>query len=225
MSERFSRTALILGEAGMQKLKNARIAIFGVGGVGGYALEALIRSGVENIDLYDMDTVSKSNINRQIIATEKTVGRLKVDAARERALEINPSANVATFPIFYSEECEKLVDLSKYDYIIDAIDTVKSKLLLIEKAHGVGVRLSHDNKILADFEKRSREILEEGFVEEEYKRLISEIEPMVRAHLGYFAEALGEPGTVRGAASRNIINCDPHREAIVAYLTERHGLK
>ena len=141
MSERFSRTALILGEAGMQKLKNARIAIFGVGGVGGYALEALIRSGVENIDLYDMDTVSKSNINRQIIATEKTVGRLKVDVARERALEINPSANIATFPIFYSEECEKLVDLSKYDYIIDAIDTVKSKLLLIEKAHGVGVRI------------------------------------------------------------------------------------
>ena len=103
-------------------------------------------------------------------------------------------------------------------------DGFELKLYPIE-AHGVGVRLSHENKILADFEKRSREILEEGFVEEEYKRLISEIEPMVREHLGYFAEALGEPGTVRGAASRNIINCDPHREAIVAYLTERHGLK
>ncbi len=139
MDERFNRSALLLGEDGVARLNTCRVAVFGVGGVGGYALEALVRSGVENIDVFDMDTVSLSNINRQIIATQSTVGQAKVTVARERALEINPSAKIGAYELFYSEETKGEVDLSKYDYVIDAIDTVKSKVLLIVEAKRLGV--------------------------------------------------------------------------------------
>ncbi|MBR5140336.1 MAG: tRNA threonylcarbamoyladenosine dehydratase [Clostridia bacterium] len=137
--EFLSRTELLLGEDGIDRLRNARIIIFGVGGVGGYALEALVRSGVERIALVDADTVSVSNINRQIIATVNTVGMPKVEAARDRALSINPDAEITLFPIFYEEKNEKEIDLSSYDYVIDAIDTVTSKLRLIENAGSAGV--------------------------------------------------------------------------------------
>ena len=141
MDKRFERTALLLGEEGLKRLSVARVAIFGVGGVGGYALEALVRSGVENIDLFDADTVSLSNINRQIIATEKTVGMPKVEAARERALDINPCAKIGTYQVFYSKDNAEQFDLSVYDYIIDAIDSVSSKIHLIVKASEAGVKI------------------------------------------------------------------------------------
>jgi tRNA A37 threonylcarbamoyladenosine dehydratase len=139
MDERFSRTELLLGSFGMQKLKNARIIVFGVGGVGGYAVEALSRSGIGNITLVDSDTVSLTNINRQIIATSETVGQYKTDAFRQRISQINPECKDTVINSFYSPENADEIDLAEYDYIIDAIDTVSSKIELIVRAKAVGV--------------------------------------------------------------------------------------
>ena len=138
MNEQFSRTAILLGQEAVEKLKNARVAIFGIGGVGGYTVEALARCGVGQLDLIDSDTVSISNINRQILATHSTVGKLKVDAAKARILDINPDCTVRTFPIFYLPETAEQFDFRQYDYIVDAIDTVTGKLQLVERAVAAG---------------------------------------------------------------------------------------
>ena len=129
----FSRTAMLIGEDALHKLSTARVAVFGVGGVGSYVVEALARSGVGKLDLIDSDTVNITNINRQIIATHDTIGRSKVDVAKERVLSINPSAKVNTHNIFYLPENAKEFDFSKYDYIIDAVDTVTAKIDIIVK--------------------------------------------------------------------------------------------
>ena len=139
MSERFSRTELLIGKENVERLGRARVAVFGVGGVGGYAVEALVRSGVGTLDLIDADVVSLSNVNRQIIATEKTVGRAKVDVAKERALEINPDIKVNIYKIFYLPETAGQFDFTLYDYVVDAIDTVTGKLGLIMQAKEAGV--------------------------------------------------------------------------------------
>ena len=138
MNEQFSRTEILLGREAVEKLKNARVAVFGVGGVGGYTVEALARCGVGNLDLIDSDTVSVSNINRQILATHSTVGMLKVDAAKARVLDINPECKVRTWPIFYLPDTAAQFDFSQYDYIVDCIDTVTGKLQLVERAVAVG---------------------------------------------------------------------------------------
>ena len=130
----FSRTALLIGDKGVEKLKKARVAVFGIGGVGGYVVEALARSGVGALDLIDKDTVSESNINRQIIALHSTVGRLKTEVAAERARDINPNVTVRTHNVFYLPETADSFDFSQYDYVVDAIDTVSGKLALIEQA-------------------------------------------------------------------------------------------
>lgn len=129
----YSRTEALFGKENMLKLKNSRVAVFGIGGVGGYAVEMLARSGVGNIDIFDNDTVSITNINRQIIATSKTVGMNKTDACKNRVNLINPEINVICHNIFYSDETD--IDLTDFDYIIDAIDTVSSKISLIVKAY------------------------------------------------------------------------------------------
>ena len=134
MDEQFSRSQLLLGGEAMTKLAGARVAVFGVGGVGGYTVEALARCGVGMLDLIDNDTVSISNLNRQILATHSTVGRLKVDVARERVLDINPACVVRTYPCFYLPDTADQFDFTQYDYIVDAIDTVTGKLLLAERA-------------------------------------------------------------------------------------------
>lgn len=134
MESRFSRTELLLGENSMECLKNARVAVFGIGGVGGYTVEALARSGVGTLDLIDNDTVCFSNINRQIIATEKTLGRYKVDVAKERIMDINPEASVHTWKTFYMPDTADQFDFTQYDYIVDAIDTVTGKIELIMQA-------------------------------------------------------------------------------------------
>ena len=139
MQEQFLRTAMLLGESAIDKLKNARVAIFGLGGVGGYALEALCRSGIGTLHLIDSDTLSVSNINRQILATHDTVGMLKVEAAKARVRAINPDCQVFTYPIFFTPETADALDFSQFDYVIDAIDTVTGKLCLIEKAADAGV--------------------------------------------------------------------------------------
>lgn len=138
MIEQFSRTQLLLGEEAMQKLYHARVAVFGVGGVGGYVVEALARTGVGALDLIDPDTVSVSNINRQILATHSTVGRLKVEAARDRILDINPNCKVRVYPCFYLPDTADQFDFTRYDYIVDAIDTVTGKLQLAERAVAAG---------------------------------------------------------------------------------------
>lgn len=131
MLNQFSRTELLIGSDAVQKLKNSRVAIFGVGGVGGYAVEALARSGIGTIDVVDDDKVCLTNINRQIIATHQTIGKYKVDAAEERIKQINPECVVNKHQIFYSPETAAEFDFSKYDYVVDAIDTVTGKSLLL----------------------------------------------------------------------------------------------
>ena len=139
MSEQFLRTEMLLGSDAIQKLQSARVAVFGLGGVGGYTVEALARSGVGSLDLIDSDTISVSNLNRQILATHSTVGMLKVEAARTRVLDINPDCQVRTWPVFYTPETADAFDFSQYDYIVDAIDTVTGKLALVERAKAADI--------------------------------------------------------------------------------------
>jgi len=134
----FSRTRLLLGSEAMEKLKNARVAVFGLGGVGGYAVEALARSGVGALDLIDHDTVSLTNINRQLLALHSTVGLPKAEAARLRVLDINPEAQVTAHCKFYGPDTAADFDFTRYDYIVDAIDTVTAKLALITRAKEAG---------------------------------------------------------------------------------------
>lgn len=138
MTEELSRTAIILGDLGIEKLKNAKVAVFGLGGVGGHAAEAIVRAGIGSIDLIDHDTVSLSNINRQLAALHSTVGKLKVDVLKERFTDISPNANINTFPVFYDNSTENQFDLSAYDYIVDAIDSVGAKINLIVNAEKCG---------------------------------------------------------------------------------------
>ncbi len=138
---KFTRTEMLLGTDNMDKLKNSHVAVFGVGGVGSYAVESLARSGVGHLTLIDADVVSASNINRQLIASTKTVGMLKVDVAKARIAEINPNAHVCTFPMFFDENSADKIDFSKFDYIVDAIDSVKSKITLIMLAKEKNIRI------------------------------------------------------------------------------------
>lgn len=138
MLNQFSRTQLVFGEEAMQRLAGARVAVFGIGGVGGYTVEALARSGVGQLDLIDDDKVCITNVNRQLLATLKTVGLYKVDVAKERVADINPKCRVNTFKTFYMPDTEGEFDFSQYDYIVDAIDTVKGKLALVENAQKAG---------------------------------------------------------------------------------------
>ena len=138
MKEELLRTAMLLGEEAVEKLQKARVAVFGIGGVGGYTLEALARAGIGQQDLIDSATVSRSKINRQILATHSTVGMPKVEAGKARVLDINPDCVVRTWEIFYTPETADQFDFTQYDYIVDAIDTVTGKLQLIQRAHECG---------------------------------------------------------------------------------------
>ena len=139
MKEEFLRTALLIGNDNVEKLHNARVAVFGVGGVGGYVVETLVRSGVGALELIDNDVVSLSNINRQIIALHSTVGQLKTHVAKARALDINPDCKIVTRECFFLPENADTFDFSAYDYVVDAIDTVSGKIALIERAKRAGV--------------------------------------------------------------------------------------
>lgn len=165
MLNQFSRTQLMFGEEGMERLKKARVAVFGIGGVGGYTVEALARSGVGSLDIIDDDKVCLTNINRQIIATRKTVGKYKVDVMKERILEINPNAVVTTHQCFYSAETADQFDFSGYDYIVDAIDTVSAKIEMVMRAQakqvpiiscmGAGNKLDPTGFVVTDIYKTS----------------------------------------------------------------------
>lgn len=139
MLNQFSRTQLLLGRDAMEKLAHSRVAVFGIGGVGGYTVEALVRSGIGGIDLIDDDKVCLTNINRQIYATRKTIGQYKVDVAAERIAEINPEVVVHTYKTFFTPETAGEFDFSAYDYVVDAIDTVTGKIELVMQAEKAGV--------------------------------------------------------------------------------------
>lgn len=138
MSNGFSRTELLLGKEAMDKLAKSRVAVFGIGGVGGYTVEALARSGIGALDIIDNDRICITNINRQIYATQKTVGKYKTDVAAERIAEINPDCKVTAHKTFYMPDTQEEFDFTQYDYIVDAIDTVTGKLAIIENAGKVG---------------------------------------------------------------------------------------
>ena len=138
MTDRFSRTEMLLGSDAMEKLRNARVAVFGLGGVGGYIVEALARSGVGALDIIDNDTVSITNLNRQIVAVEETVGMPKTEAAKMRIMQINPDCKVTAYNTFYMPENSSDFDFTQYDYIADAIDTVTAKIELVMNANKCG---------------------------------------------------------------------------------------
>lgn len=163
--EQFERTALLLGTENMEKLKNARVAVFGIGGVGGFVVEALARGGIGTIDLIDSDTVSLNNCNRQIIATVDTVGQKKVDVMKKRILSINPKAQVVVHDCFFLPENKDLFHFEDYDYVVDAIDTVTGKVCIIEECKkagtpviscmGTGNKLDPSRLEITDMEKTS----------------------------------------------------------------------
>ena len=139
MQDQYSRTQLLLGKEAMEKLHNSRVAVFGIGGVGGYTVEALARSGVGALDLIDDDKVCLTNLNRQIVATRKTVGQYKVDVAEQRIHEIDPNIKVTTYKTFFGPETQDSFDFSQFDYVVDAIDTVTGKIALVMKCKEAGV--------------------------------------------------------------------------------------
>lgn len=165
MSEQFKRTEMLIGTEKLRTLKNSRVAVFGVGGVGGFVVEALARSGIGSIDLIDNDTVCESNINRQIIALTSTIGMNKTEAAKRRILDINPNCKVTAFNIFVLPENISEFDFGVYDYVVDAIDTVTGKIAIIEKAYkenipvissmGTGNKLDPTQFEIADISKTS----------------------------------------------------------------------
>ena len=136
--EAFIRTELLIGEKNLEKLSHAHIAVFGIGGVGSFACEGLVRSGIGRFDLIDDDVIGESNLNRQIIATTETLHQKKVDAMKARILSINPEAEVNVYPVFVNDETISLFDFARYDYVVDAVDTLSAKLLLVEKCQASG---------------------------------------------------------------------------------------
>jgi tRNA A37 threonylcarbamoyladenosine dehydratase len=165
MENQFTRTEALIGKNALNKLKTSRVAVFGIGGVGGYVAEALARVGVENIDLVDNDIVNITNINRQIIALHSTVGKDKVEVAKERILDINPGVNVKTYKIFFTPENSSDFDFSQYDYVVDAIDSITGKIELVLKSQetntpiissmGAGNKLNPEMFEIADIYKTS----------------------------------------------------------------------
>ena len=141
MQDQYARTRLLLGEDGVTRLRNAKVILFGLGGVGGYAAEALARAGIGHIDLVDDDTINLTNLNRQLLATHSTIGKYKVDVAAQRILDIEPTITVRCYKTFYLPETADQFDFSQYDYVLDAIDTVTGKLMLIAQAKAAGTRI------------------------------------------------------------------------------------
>jgi len=220
MSNPFARTELLIGAEGIARLTSARVAVFGIGGVGGYAVEALARSGIGTLDLVDHDKVSITNLNRQIFALHSTLGKYKVDVAKERILDINPKAQVHIYKVFYLPDTAGQFDFAEYDYVIDAIDTVTGKLALIEQAYAAGTpvisSMGAGNKMdpsafqVADIYETSvcplarvmrRELKKRGI--QKLKVVYSREEPLHPREGGVAAKEASGCGTRRPAAGSN----------------------
>ena len=222
MLDQFSRTQLLVGKEAMERLANARVAIFGIGGVGGYVVEALARSGVGTLDLIDDDKICLTNLNRQIIATRSTIGKYKVDVAKARVLDINPKAVVNTYQTFYVPETAEQFDFSQYDYVVDAIDTVTGKINLVmqaEQTHtpiissmGAGNKMDPTAFKVADIYKTSvcplakvmrRELKKRGI--KKLKVVYSEEKPLTPIEdesISCKSHCVCPPGTVRKCTQR-----------------------
>ena len=222
MLDQFSRTKLLVGKEAMDRLANARVAIFGIGGVGGYVVEALARSGVGTLDLIDDDKICLTNLNRQIIATRSTIGKYKVDVAKARVLDINPKAVVNTYQTFYVPETAEQFDFSQYDYVVDAIDTVTGKINLVmqaEQTHtpiissmGAGNKMDPTAFRVADIYKTSvcplakvmrRELKKRGI--KKLKVVYSEEKPLTPIEdesISCKSHCVCPPGTVRKCTQR-----------------------
>lgn len=225
MLNQFSRTELLLGAEAMEKLAASRVAVFGIGGVGGYTVEALVRSGVGAVDLIDDDKVCLTNINRQIYATRSTVGKYKVDVAAERIADINPDVTVRTYKTFFTPETAEQFDFSDYDYVVDAIDTVTGKIALAVNAQSAGTpiisSMGAGNKLdptafeVADIYKTSVCPLAKVMRHELKKRGIKKlkvvyskevpIKPEESAEGGCRSGCICPPGTVRKCTNRRQI--------------------
>ncbi len=223
MTEQLSRTAKIIGKENIDKLTSARVAVFGVGGVGGFVVEALTRSGIGHIELIDHDMVALSNLNRQIIATHDTIGRDKVDVMKERILSINPDAEVVTHKCFFLPENKDDFDFSKYTYVVDAVDTVTAKISIIEEAKKAGVpvisSMGTGNKLdptkfeVADISKTSVCPLAKVMRRELKKRGISHVKVV------YSKEEAIAP--IAEAAATQCL--EQNNEAVVAQDTGKHS--
>lgn len=222
MLDQFSRTQLLVGKEAMDRLANARVAIFGIGGVGGYVVEALARSGVGTLDLIDDDKICLTNLNRQIIATRSTIGKYKVDVAKARVLDINPKAVVNTYQTFYVPETAEQFDFSQYDYVVDTIDTVTGKINLVmqaEQTHtpiissmGAGNKMDPTAFRVADIYKTSvcplakvmrRELKKRGI--KKLKVVYSEEKPLTPIEdesISCKSHCVCPPGTVRKCTQR-----------------------
>lgn len=225
MLNQFSRTELLIGKEGINKLASSRVAVFGIGGVGGYVVEALVRSGLGAIDLIDDDKICLTNLNRQIFATRKTIGKYKVDAAEERILDINPNVKVNKINTFYTPDTADSIDFTQYDYVVDAIDTVVGKLEIIERAKKAGVpvisSMGAGNKMhpemfeLADISKTSVCPLAKVIRQELKKRKIKKvkvvyskeipIKPDENTEISCKNNCICPPGTVRKCTVRHQI--------------------
>ena len=222
MLDQFSRTQLLVGKEAMDRLANSRVAIFGIGGVGGYVVEALARSGVGTLDLIDDDKICLTNLNRQIIATRSTIGKYKVDVAKARVLDINPKATVHTYQTFYVPETAGQFDFSQYDYVVDAIDTVTGKINLVMQAQqtntpiissmGAGNKMDPTAFRVADIYKTSvcplakvmrRELKKRGV--KKLKVVYSEEKPLTPIEdeaISCKSHCVCPPGTVRKCTQR-----------------------
>ena len=222
MLDQFSRTQLLVGKEAMDRLANSRVAIFGIGGVGGYVVEALARSGVGTLDLIDDDKICLTNLNRQIIATRSTIGKYKVDVAKARVLDINPKGTVNTYQTFYVPETAEQFDFSQYDYVVDAIDTVTGKINLVMQAQqtntpiissmGAGNKMDPTAFRVADIYKTSvcplakvmrRELKKRGV--KKLKVVYSEEKPLTPIEdeaISCKSHCVCPPGTVRKCTQR-----------------------
>ena len=198
MLNQFSRTELLLGHDNMEKLKNARVAVFGIGGVGGFTVEALARSGVGTLDLIDDDKVCLTNINRQIIATRKTIGQYKVDAAKERVLDINPDAVVNTYKTFFVPDTADEFDFASYDYVVDAIDTVDPTAFEVADIYKTSV-CPLAKVMRRELKKRGIKKLKVVYSKEKALTPIDETENSCRSH------CICPPGSARTCTQRRQI--------------------
>lgn len=213
MLNEFSRTELLLGKDGAEKLSKSRVALFGVGGVGGYCAEALARSGVGEIHLIDSDKVSVTNINRQIIATQSSLGKLKTQVMRERINDINPACTVVCHDLFFTEDCTGLSDFSAFDFVVDAIDTVSGKIAVITRAKaagtpviscmGVGNKLDPTKFQVIDIYKTTDCPLARVMRRELKKRGVTELKTVFSSEppVKFSADAVEESGKVIGSVS------------------------